>query len=209
MPDSPFGRYSGDLPGRHAGRPVPRPLERSFRCPSTVRRRPPEAPARRYEDFVALHEEMSADARRPFRALWWAGISAALAGAGLAFVAVVALRAMFGVEVPVFAGDSAGTAPAATSYALCAMAATVQATALMHLLLSSAARPVRAFAWIGGFAVVLLTVLPLVLRGPFDAALATSAVNLAGGTAVVVLLSAVVACSRRSPWEGPPGRFRR
>lgn len=209
MPDSPFGRNSGGLPGRHAGRPVPQPLERSFRCPSTVRRRTMEAPPQRYEDFVALHEEMSAGSGRPFRALWWTGISAALAGAGLAFVAVVALRAEFGVEVPVFAGGHAATTPAATSYALCAMAATVQATALMHLLLSSAARPVRAFAWIGGIAVALLTILPLTLRGPFDAALATSAINLAGGTAVVVLLAAVVACSRRSPWEGPPGRARR
>ncbi|TDD90414.1 hypothetical protein E1293_03260 [Actinomadura darangshiensis] len=210
MPDSPFGRSSGGLPGRHAGRPAPRPWERSFRCPSTARRRPVEAPPRRYEDFVALHEEVSAEGSgRPYRALWWTGISAALLGGLLAFAAVIGLRTMFGVEVPVFAGEHAGAAPAATSYALCATAATIQATALMHLLLSSAARPVRAFAWIGGVAVALLALLPLTLHGPFDAALATAGINLAGGTAVVVLLAAVVAASRAFPWDGPFRRARR
>jgi hypothetical protein len=210
MPDSPFGRYSGGLPGRHAGRPAPRPWERSFRCPSTARRRPVEAPPQRYEAFVALHEEISSgDRDRSYRALWWTGISTALTGAGLAFVAVIWLRTMFGVHVPVFAGGHTAAAPAATSYALCAMAATIQATALMHLLLSSAARPVRAFAWIGGIAVALLTILPLTLRGPFEAALATSAINLAGGTGVVALLCAVVASTRRPPWDGPFRRGRR
>lgn len=209
MPDSPSGRYSGGLPGRHAGRPAPRPWERSFRCPSTARRRPLEAPPKRYEDFVALHEEIEAASGPPLRPLWWTGIAASLVGGGLAFAAVMALRTMFGVEVPVFAGGHAAAAPAATSYALCAMAATIQATALMHLLLATAARPVRAFACIGAVAVFFLTILPLTMRGPADAALATSAINLVGGTSVVVLLAAVVAASRQFPWDGPFRRARR
>lgn len=209
MPDSPFGWYSGGLPGRHAGRPAPRPWERSFRCPSTVGRRPPEAPPKRYEDFVALHEEISEDADRPLRPLWWTGISASLLGGGLAFATVMALRTVFGVQVPVFAGGHTPVVPAATSYALCAMAVTIQATALMHLLLATAARPVRAFVCIGAIAVFVLTVLPLTVRGPFDAALATSGLNLAGGTAVVALLSAVVGAARQFPGDGPFRRVRR
>lgn len=207
MPDSPSGRYSGGLPGRSTGRPAPRPWERSFRCPSTARRRPPEAPPRRYEDFVALHEEI--DSGPPLRPLWWTGISASLVGGGLAFAAVMALRAMFGVEVPVFAGEHTPAVPAATSYALCAAAATVQATALMHLLLATAARPVRAFACIGAIAVVVLTILPLTMRGPLDAALATAGLNLVGGASVVVLLSAVVGAVRQFPWDSPFRRGRR
>ncbi|CNG52744.1 Uncharacterised protein [Mycobacterium tuberculosis] len=209
MPDSPSGRYPGGLPGRHAGRPAPRPWERSFRCPSTARRRPMEAPPKRYEDFVALHEEIAAEAGPPLRPLWWTGISASLVGGGLAFAAVMGLRAMFGVEVPIFAGGHASDTSAATSYALCATAATIQATALMHLLLATAARPVRAFAIIGAIAVFVLTVLPLTMNGPFDAALATSAINLAGGAAVVVLLSAVAGAARQFPWDGPFRRARR
>ncbi|TDD29383.1 hypothetical protein E1287_31040 [Actinomadura sp. KC06] len=206
MPDSSFGRYSGGLHGRRAGRPAPRPWERSFRCPATARRRPVEAPARRYEDFIALHDEIAAASGPSLRPLWWTGIAAALGGGILAFAAVVGLRTTFGVEVPVFAGGHTAATPAATSYALCAMAGTIQATALMHLLVASAARPVRAFAWIGAIAVVLLTVLPLTLKGPFDAALATAGINLIGGTAVVVLLSAVVAGSRPFPQDGSSGR---
>lgn len=209
MPDSSSGRYPGGLPGRHAGRPAPRPWERSFRCPSTARRRPVEAPPKRYEDFIALHEEIAAESGPPLRPLWWTGISASLVGGGLAFAAVMALRTMFGVEVPVFAGGHASDASAATSYALCATAATIQATALMHLLLATAARPVRAFACIGAIAVFVLTVLPLTMHGPFDAALATSGINLVGGTGVVVLLSAVVGASRQFPWDGPFRRARR
>lgn len=201
MPDSSFGRYSGGLHGRRAGRPAPRPWERSIRCPTTARRRPREAPARRYQDYVALHEKITAAAGPPLRPLWWTGVSAALTAGLLAFAAVVGLRTAFGTEVPVFAGGHAAATPAATSYALCAMAGTIQATALMHLLLASAARPVRAFAWIGGFAVLLLAILPLTMNGPFDAALATSALNLVGGTAVVVLLSAVVAGTWPLAWD--------
>ncbi|MFI0485013.1 hypothetical protein [Actinomadura sp. 9N215] len=206
MPDSSFGRYSGGLHGRRAGRPAPRPWERSFRCPDTARRRRPEAPARRYEDFIRLHEEISRASGPPLRPLWWTGAAAALGGGLLAFAAVVGLRTMVGVEVPVFAGGHTAAMPAATSYALCAMAGTIQATALMHLLLASSARPVRAFAWIGAIAVALLTILPLTLKGPFDAALATAGINLVGGTAVVVLLSAVVAGSRPFPPDAPPRR---
>ncbi|MFG2088213.1 MULTISPECIES: hypothetical protein [unclassified Spirillospora] len=209
MPDSSFGRYSGGLPGRHVGRPAPRPWERSFRCPSTARRRPVEAPPKRYEDFVALHDEISARSGPPLRALWWTGGFAALAAGALAFAAALGLRTMAGVDVPVFAGRHTPAEPAAASYALCAMAGTIQATALMHLLLASSARPVRAFAWIGGIAVALLTILPLTLNGPLDAALATSGVNLLGGTAVVVLLSAVVAASRPFSWDAPFRRGRR
>ncbi|XRQ13378.1 DUF6069 family protein [Actinomadura welshii] len=208
MPDSSFGRSSGGLPGRHAGRPAPRPWERSFRCPATARRRPPEAPAKRYEEFVALHDEIAARSGPPLRALWWTGASAAFAAAVLAFAAVLGLRVAFGVEAPVFAGEGTAAEPAAAGYALCAMAGTVQATALMHLLLATAARPVRAFAWIGGFAVVLLSVVPLLLNGPPDAALATSGLNLVGGASVVALLSAVVAGARPFPGGGPSGRGR-
>src|SRR5690606_28038899 len=208
MPDSPFGRGSGGLPGRYAGRPAPRPWERSFRCPSAARRRTAEAPVQRYEDFVALHDEIAVRSGPPLRRLWWTGAAAAFGGLVLACAADVGLRGMLGVEAPVFAGAGVAAEPAAASYALCALAGTVQATALMHLLLATSARPVRAFAWIGGFAVVLLTVLPLVLNGPLDAAITTSGMNLAGGAAVVALLSAVVAGSRPFSGDDPPGRRR-
>ncbi|MFD0689003.1 hypothetical protein [Actinomadura fibrosa] len=196
MPDTPFGRYPGGLPGRHAGRPAPRPWQRSFRCPSTVRARPAEAAqVARYQDFVALHEEVSAGHDPVLRPLWLTGLACALMAAGLAFAVVLGVRGVFGVQVPVFAGRHTGAGAAATSYALCAFAGTVQATALMHLLYATAARPVRAFAWIGGLAVGVVSLLPLALRAPLDAVLATAALDMVGGTVVVALLAAVVAAA--------------
>ncbi|MFD0902497.1 hypothetical protein [Actinomadura sediminis] len=193
MPDSSFGR-----PGR--SRPAARPWERSFRCPSTAVRGRGEAPARRFEEFVALHAEDEPEL--PLRQLWWTGLSCAVGGSLLTFAAVFALRGMFGIEVPVFAGTDVAVEGAATSYALCVLAATVQGTALMHLLLAGAARPVRAFAFIGGLAVALMAVVPLLLNGPPAARVVTAGINLAGGSAVVVLLCAVVSASmafRRGP----------
>ena len=97
MPDSPFGRGSGGLPGRYAGRPAPRPWERSFRCPSAARRRTAEAPVQRYEDFVALHDEIAVRSGPPLRRLWWTGAAAAFAGSVLAFHAD-ATETLLGVE---------------------------------------------------------------------------------------------------------------
>ena len=209
MPDMPFGRYSGGLPGRHVGRPAPRPFERSFRCPSSARRRPVEAPATRFQDFVALHEEISGTSYPALRPLWWTGMACALAAAALAFAVVMGLRGVFGVQVPVFAGRHTGTGAAATSLALCAVAGTIQATALMHLLLATAARPVRAFCWIGGAAVVLVAVLPLTLHGPLVAAFVTAGLNLAGGAGVIALLAAVVAAAGGRSRGGPDRRSSR
>ncbi|OLT11595.1 hypothetical protein BJF79_23830 [Actinomadura sp. CNU-125] len=200
MPDSSFGR-----PGRSTGRPAARSWERSFRCPSTAVRRRAEAPARRYEEFVALHSEYSSEPDLPLRQLWWTGLSCAVGGSVLTFAAVLGLRGMFGLDVPVFAGTDVAVEGAATSYALCVLAGTVQGTALMHLLLAGAARPVRAFAFIGGLAVAIMAVLPLLLNGPVAARLVTAGINLAGGAAVVVLLCAVVSASMPRPsWPGGP-----
>ncbi|WP_051712319.1 hypothetical protein [Spirillospora albida] len=176
---------------------MPRPWERSYRCPATARRRPAEAPAQRYQDFIALHQEIAAELRLPLRPLWCAGAAFAVLAAGTVFLAVVVFRLMFAVQVPVFAAPDVPVGAAATSYAVCALAATIQATALMHLLLATAARPIRTFGWISGIAVGLLTALPLVVDGPLDAALATSALNLAGGASVCTLIAAVVTASHR------------
>jgi hypothetical protein len=100
----------------------------------------------------------------------------------------------------------AGTA--ALTMALCGSVAALQATALLHVLIAVAARPVRAFACIGAMAVTLATLLPLTLRVPPDAALGTAALNLAGGSAAVGLLGAVAGACARWP-EPPPERRRR
>lgn len=92
------------------------------------------------------------------------------------------------------------TQAAALSYAVCALAGTIQATALLHVLVVTAARPVRAFTWIGAIVVLLLTAIPLTLRGPPVAAvLATSGLNLVGGTVMVTVMAAITAALLHRP----------
>lgn len=180
-------------------RPRTRPYQRSFRCRSTlVHRRPAAAPMTRFEEFMTLHESMSARPEVDLRRLWWSGLGAALVAAAMTFTGVMVMRGVFGIQVPIGGGDLAPHLAGAT-YAVCAVAATLQATALLHVLIAVAARPVRAFAWIGGMAVLIVTLLPLTLQGSLDAALATAAINLAGGAVIVGLLASVANSAVRWP----------
>lgn len=195
MAETPYGPYSGG--GRRAGgrrTAAGRSWERSFRCPATARR-PREAPMARYADFIRLHEEISAGEPPRSRRLWWAGSALALLAGLVTFAGVLAFRGPFGVRVPIFAGPAATAEGAAFGYALCVLAGTLQATALLQVLVAVAARPVRAFAWIGGFAVTLLTLFPFAVPGTLGAALVTAAFDLVLGAGVVTLLSAVAASS--------------
>ncbi|MBO2451975.1 hypothetical protein J4573_33150 [Actinomadura barringtoniae] len=199
-----FEPFSEGLPGRgqdeqRVSRPRTRPYQRSFRCRSTlVQRRPAAAPMTRFEEFMTLHESMSGRPEVDLRRLWWSGLGAALVAAAMTFTGVMVMRGVFGIQVPIGGGDLAPHVAGAT-YAVCAVAATLQATALLHVLIAVAARPVRAFAWIGGMAVLIVTLLPLTLQGPIDAALATAAINLAGGAVIVGLLSSVANSALRWP----------
>jgi hypothetical protein len=158
-----------------------------------------------YEEFVRLHEEISARPEVHARRLWLCGLGTATIVAALMFGGIGLIRGMLGVQTPVFIGAGADVSAAALAYALCAIVATLQATALLHLLIGVAEHPVRAFVWVGGMATAMLTLLPLTLRVPAEAALSTAALNLAGGTALVGLLAAVApACVR----HGRPPRSR-
>ncbi|MFC9972949.1 hypothetical protein ACFVH6_18860 [Spirillospora sp. NPDC127200] len=204
MAETPFEPYFHGGPGRKAGRRGgagrTRPYQRSFRCRAALRR-PAEPAVDRYAGFVALHEAISEETGADLRRLWWCGLAAAAAAGGLAAIAVLVLRGLLGLPVPVFVSAAAGSGSAAVSYAICAAAMTVQATALLHVLLATAARPLRAFCWIGALAVGLAALLPLLLDAPLGALLATSAINLLGGTAVVTVLAFVAAGSRG--WDEP------
>lgn len=212
MADTPFGPYSGrrsGAAGRHgdgqgsrarergAQRSRTRTWERSFRCAS-ARRRPIENSMARYIDFVRIHQEATAESAVAVRRIWWVGVAFAVIAAGLAYAIVLALRGLLDVPVPVFARSEVSTQAAALSYAVCAMAGSIQATALLHILAATAARPVRAFTWIGGIVVLLATLIPLTVPGaPPGAVLATAGLNLAGGTAMVAVLASVAAATLR------------
>ncbi len=209
MGETPFEPFFHGPPERRRGRRGSRrmPLERTFRCRSSVRG-PAVASMSRYQEFVRLHEAMSERPQVRVTRLWACGFGAALTVAALMLGGVGLLRGLFGIEAPAFIPDDIPTMTAAFTTALCGAAAVLQATALLHVLLVVAETPVKTFAWVGAAAVSLATLLPLSLRIPPDVALATAGLDLAGGTAAIVLLGAVANACLQWP-EPPPQRRRR
>ncbi|MFC0039733.1 DUF6069 family protein [Actinomadura rayongensis] len=185
----------------------PASYRRSYRC-RTALDRAPERAVRRYDDFVALHERWAAEPEIDVRRVWWCGVALAFAAAALAASAAFLGRALFGVPVPAFLDAEAGPGSAGLTYGVCAGAVTVQATALLHVLSGTAERPVRSFAWTGALVVVIAALLPLTVRGDIAAMVATAALNLAGGTLIVGMLTLVGAASREWP-DARPRRRRR
>jgi hypothetical protein len=143
----------------------------------------------RYEEFVRLHEAFSARPRVHAGRLWLCGAGTAMVVSALMFGGVVLVRGGLGIDAPVI--TRVGTQTAALAYGGSALVASVQATALLHVLLAMAERPVRAFVCLGAMAVTLLTLLPLTLRIPASSAWATAGLNLVGGVALVGLLAVV------------------
>ncbi|GAA3925797.1 hypothetical protein GCM10023085_03820 [Actinomadura viridis] len=208
MGETPFESFFHGRPGRGIPRGAHRlPLERSFRCRATLRG-PAVAPMARYEEFVRLHEAISAPPRVHGRRLWLCGLGTALIAGALMFAGVGIFRGLLGIQVPAFVGEGLDAEAAALAYAVCSSTATLQATALLRVLLAVSERPVKAFLWIGVTAVTLVTLLPFTLRVPVEAALATSALDLAGGSLIVGLLAGVARACVEWP-EPPPSPYRR
>ncbi|MQY08234.1 hypothetical protein [Actinomadura macrotermitis] len=208
MGDTPFEPFFDGLPPRRARRGTARPRSyaRSFRCRSVTRRRTEASPGR-FTDFLALHDALAERPGVDLRRVWLCGLACASAASALAAASVLLLHGLLRVEVPVF--TATGTDTAALAYGICAGAMTVQATALLHVLVATAARPLRAFCWIGAMIVVLVTLLPLSADAPASAIIATALLDWAGGSGVIATLAAVAALSRgpgRDPFEGygPP-----
>ncbi|XVQ08978.1 hypothetical protein ACQP1W_41555 [Spirillospora sp. CA-255316] len=188
MGETPFEPFFHGPRGR-GNRQRP-PLQGTFRCRAALPG-PTAAPMARYEEFVRLHEAFSARPRVHARRLWACGAGTAMIVSALMFTGVALVRGGLGIDAPVFVGARASTETAALAYGVSALIASVQATALLHVLLAMAERPVRAFVCLGAMAVTLLTLLPLTLRIPASSAWATAALNLVGGVALVGLLAVV------------------
>ncbi|GAA2585170.1 DUF6069 family protein [Actinomadura fulvescens] len=214
MGETPFGPFfDGRLPRKGGGdrrtpRARSRSWQRSFRCRTSI---PPPvdiAPMSRFDEFVALHESLTARPDVEPRRLWACGLGVAFIAAAMVFTWTIILRGLFGVPVPV-GGSDLGPEHAAAAYAVCAIVATFQATALLHLMIMVAARPLRAFCAMAGLAVLVVSLLPLTFRGPLGIAAATGGLNLVGGSVIVTLLATVTAISlrRREPPPSPPSAW--
>jgi hypothetical protein len=125
--------------------------------------------------------------------LWAGGVATAVVAALIALVGILVCRWLF--DIPILAPQRAGAwGDASTAgYAISAAAIAIVATALMHLLLIATPRPTTFFDWILGLATVVAVVYPFSTTAPISQKLATAAVNLVLGVAIMSLLTSVAA----------------
>ena len=129
--------------------------------------------------------------------LWGGGVATAVV-AGLAVaVGVYISRHILGIPVlaPRRAG-SFGNSPTAV-YALVAAGSALLATALLHVLLLGAPRPLNFFDWIAVLALVIAVASPFAQMASLSSQVATALINLIVGVAVISLLTGVGASASR------------
>lgn len=139
--------------------------------------------------------------------LWSGGVATAVVAALIVVVGVLICRGILGIELlaPGEAGDFGDGST--TGYALAAAGAALAATLLMHLLILGIPQPLQFFGWIAGLATAAAALLPLTTSAPVDAQLATGAINLVVGIAIISLLISIAGSALRPPEpprEGPP-----
>ncbi|HEY3563313.1 MAG TPA: DUF6069 family protein [Kribbella sp.] len=121
--------------------------------------------------------------------LWAGGLATAIVAALVGLAGILIARGVF--EVPILAPKGRGVWGDAdtTVYTLCCAAAAGLATAILHLLLVSAPRPLSFFGWIISLATVVAAVAPFATGGSLESKAATGLINLAVGVATGILLS--------------------
>ncbi len=142
--------------------------------------------------------------------LWAGGVATAVIAALIVIVGISIARGIFGVPMPVPA--TSGAMPAFAYVALAAGAAIV-GTALLHLLIAGAPRPLAFFSWIVFLGTVLAVLAPFSnsVFGSFsniaflNSKSSVAAINLVVGIAIGSLLTGVARSSvTRQPVPPPP-----
>jgi Family of unknown function (DUF6069) len=121
--------------------------------------------------------------------LWAGGIATAVVAVLVVVAGVFIARHILGIAVlaPKAAGDFGSGSTVV--YAAVAAAAALLATALLHVLLLGAPRPLTFFAWITGLADLIAVAAPFAQAGPQSGKVATAVINLVTGVAIISLLS--------------------
>jgi hypothetical protein len=132
--------------------------------------------------------------------LWAGGVATAVVAALVVIAGVYISRHI--LNIPVLAPKAAGSLGNSTTavYAVVAAGGALLATALLHVLLLGAPRPLRFFAWIVGLAVVLAVAAPFSEQAEWQSKVATAVINLAVGVAIISLLTGAA----RGAVQGPP-----
>lgn len=134
----------------------------------------------------------------------WAGGSATAFVAGFTVVTGV-LVARGILHVPVSAAGATGLADLGIAvYAGRAAACALMATALLHVLVTSAPRPFAFFSWITALAAVAAAATPFTQSAPLGSQVCTALINVVAAIAVITLLPGVARTAIRSAGQSVP-----
>ncbi len=131
--------------------------------------------------------------------LWVGGFATAIVAALVVVVGVFIARGILGI--PVLAPKAASNFgdPTTAVYACLAAGCTLVATALLHVLLLGAPRPLAFFAWITALADVAVAAAPFTQLASLPSKVFTAVINLIAGIAVISLLTGVARSAVRPP----------
>jgi hypothetical protein len=138
------------------------------------------------------------------RKLWTGGMVTAVIVFGLTIAAFLLVRGM--LNYPLLGLRRGGAVVYASMFGYAGGAALVAllATAAMRFLLSTTPRPRWFFGWLGGVGTAIAVLLPLALSQDSAARLATAAVNLFLGLAIIGLVHSTAASLRPNGSREPP-----
>ncbi|MDQ0380817.1 DUF6069 family protein [Amycolatopsis thermophila] len=132
-----------------------------------------------------------------YRRLWAGGVATAVVAALVVVVGLLIARGLFGAEVLAPKGNGIWGNANTVTYALCAAAAALLATGLMHLLSLATPAPGQFFGWIMVLITAIAIVLPLTLSVRLEAKIATALINLAIGAMITMLINTMAGAARR------------
>ncbi|ASR36155.1 hypothetical protein BAY61_15370 [Prauserella marina] len=150
------------------------------------------------------YEEEQARPSVDSRTLWAGGLATALVAALVGVVAVLVLRGVFGLPV-IAPGNTNGALDyiGAVWLALFGAVGALLATALAHLLLLVAPRPMAFFGWIIALVTVVFVVWPFTVSETLTVRLTSAAVYLVMGIAIGSLVSGMATRALRTRKTSP------
>ena len=133
-------------------------------------------------------------------AQFWSGaVATAVVAALIALVGILICRWALNISILAPAGDGAWGNAHTAEYTLLSAVAALVAAGLLYLLTLATPQPNTFFMWILGLATLAAVVYPFSTSAPLDQKVATAAVDLVLGIAVISLLTMVASRAIRRP----------
>jgi Family of unknown function (DUF6069) len=127
--------------------------------------------------------------------LWAGGATAAVVVAGVAVIGFLITRGILDIRVLTPRGEDRLFDSAMAWFAIASALATLVATAIAHILIVAVPEPIRFFSWIVGVATLIAALLPFLGDAQLPAKIATAAIALSVGIAIVALVGRVARAS--------------